>query len=65
MNETAKKDSIIIWQEGNEDMPVGEPALLITPYSDVITITQEGRYVNVSYSSLKELSNVLKKLKSE
>lgn len=52
--------SIVIWQEVEEG--VGEPAILLTPWSDVITITQEGKSINLNYETVKELCKQLKTL---
>jgi hypothetical protein len=64
MTTTVNKDSIVIWQETkNEDMPVSEPALVITPFSDTIYIEQEGHQINLNYGSLDEFCRVLRSMK--
>lgn len=54
------KNCILIWQDVPEG--VGEPAILITPYSDCIILQQEGRYININYETVKELCKHLKNM---
>lgn len=63
MKTQTAKNAIVIWQEAPEDMGVGEPALLIEMYSDVLNITQGDNCISVNYEALKELCSVLKTAK--
>lgn len=58
-----RKESFIIWQEGTDDNPIGEPALLIESYSDVFSIQQEDRSININYDSIDGLIKLLKQIK--
>lgn len=49
----ANSNNKILWQSGQEDTP-GEPAILIEGYSDIMTISQDGNYINLNYESLKD-----------
>jgi hypothetical protein len=55
----------IIWQNVSEDLGVSEAALLVEKYSDVITITQEGRHININYETIDEVVKLLKQLKKD
>lgn len=59
--ETTRKDGIILWQVPPDEL--GEPALLITPWCGSITISQEGRYINVSNDCINELCRALKAIR--
>jgi hypothetical protein len=60
---STSKDSHVLWQE-NED-GIEEPALLIEPFSDVISITQKAVSFNLTYEAVDEFCRVLKKIKAE
>lgn len=58
---------LILWQE-NKETGVGEPALAITAYSDVIQIEQGSvnggvQIININYDSVAELCRELRKTK--
>lgn len=55
--------SVIIWQEGETGENVGEPALLISPYSDCVSIQQGEDYININWQSLNEVIKHLKEMK--
>ena len=57
----SNRESFIIWQ--NNPDGVGEPALLIETYNDVFSITQEDRFIQINYSTVKELCRIMKQLK--
>lgn len=56
----SNRKAFVIWQ----DNPDGnaEPALLIETFHDAFTITQDGRYVQINYSTVKELCRIMKQL---
>jgi len=58
MTDTAKVDSIVIWQ--SQEPGVSEPAILIEPYSDVMRVTSEGGYIQINYESLEEFVKALR-----
>lgn len=62
MTEKNHEESYTLWQEAGEDS-VSEKPLIVSSYSDVICISQEGREINVNYESVNELCKLLKKLK--
>lgn len=55
-----KSKVVIIWQCGNEDAPVAEPALRVQFYSDSIEIKQEGDAILINYETVDALIKVLK-----
>jgi len=63
IQKTAKENTILWQQVEDEEGGIGEPALLIEEFMDVVTITQEDRYVNINYDSIDELCKVLKQAK--
>lgn len=58
------KNPHVIWQCDPED-GVSEKALVVETYSDVVTIKQDGRYINVNYGTIDDLCRLLRKLKNE
>jgi hypothetical protein len=65
IQEKTRKESYIIWQEGTEDLPVPEQALLIESYNDIFSIQQEDRSININYDSIDGLIKLLKQIKKE
>lgn len=63
MIEKTNKDAIVLWQDGEEGIP-GEPALLITAYSDCIEVKQEASEIRINMESMPELIKVLNGLKN-
>lgn len=61
--EHIRKEAFVIWQEGEEEHLVGEPALLIEAYSDIFSIQQEDRSININYDSIDGLIKLLKQIK--
>lgn len=58
MTKQISENQVLIWQDTAEGMP--EPALLITKYEDIISVEQEGRYINLNPETLKEFIKALK-----
>jgi hypothetical protein len=63
MNTATIDNGRVLWQEGTDDMPIAEPALLITGNADIVTVEQEGRYINLNYESVDEFIKVLREIK--
>ncbi|WP_407522701.1 hypothetical protein PDL71_15530 [Lacibacter sp. MH-610] len=57
--EAPAKESVVFWQT-NEENGVGEPALLIEFYNDVMQISQDGERININYESIKDLVKILR-----
>jgi hypothetical protein len=55
-----KLTHIVLWQEHPQD-GVGEPALLLVCYDDVISIRQAGQEILVSRTSVEDLVRALRK----
>jgi hypothetical protein len=53
-----------MWQNGEED-GIGEPALLIEGYADVINITQSDGMISINYETLEELIKTLRAVKKD
>lgn len=53
---------VVFWQEGSEDSPIAEPALLISSMNDgdILEIQQEDRFVLVNSESLAEFIKAIK-----
>lgn len=58
-----RKGDVVIYQSDSEG--IGEPALLLQPYSGLMCITQEDRAININYDTFKELIKAMNKLKQE
>jgi hypothetical protein len=65
IREASKWIRAIIYQTGNEDTSVPEPALIISRYSDVIEIQQEDRTINLNPETVPEFMKVLKSAMKE
>lgn len=62
MHEKGSKDTWVLWQtEPEEGAP--ESAVMIEAYGDVISITCEGRVININYESVDELCKLLRQIK--
>lgn len=65
MNTTkANKESHVIWQESKYQDNMGEPAILIEGYDDLIVLTQDGNSININHNTIKALHTIMNKLKS-
>lgn len=60
ITETPAKVSKVMWQQGDQDNNIGEPALLIEFYSDTVSITQEGRCINLNKETLPDFIKLLR-----
>lgn len=60
---TCAKISKIMWQTNDDD--IGEPALLLEGYSDVLNVTQGKSCISLNYETLDELLKQLLVLKAE
>jgi hypothetical protein len=50
-----------VWQDAGEDMP--EAAVMIKEYNGpALTITQEGRELNINYKSLREFAKLFNQI---
>ena len=63
MTEKPRADAIIIWQENAQMEGVGEPALLLNPYNDLLEIQQGKRSIAVNYDNIDELIKALRTIK--
>ena len=61
----ADPPAAIFWQSGDDDNPMGEPALLVQRYSDTTTIIQEERYININNASIPALIKLLREMSSK
>lgn len=61
IDKTATDKTIIVWQEVDDGIP--EPALMVTPYSDTINITQGANSINLNYDTVNEFCKLLRKLR--
>lgn len=59
---TNYKNSVILWQDDDEEGVTGEPALLIEGYNDAVQIIQKDNQITLNYHSIKELIKALKKV---
>jgi len=57
----SNENSTIFWQEWVE-YSAGEPAILIENYTDCVTLTQEGRHVNINQHELAAFIKVLQQI---
>lgn len=55
----------VIWQEGDGESSIGEPALLVSAYSDVFTLKQGACEVNINYETIPELIRLLRDIRKE
>lgn len=60
MIEMNNRKTVTFWQTPKGDGEIGEPAMMLTSYSDVLEIKQEGRWVQVTRSCLSEFIKALK-----
>lgn len=60
MIEVNNRKTVTFWQTTKADGEIGEPAMVLTPYLDVLEIKQEGRWVQVTRSCLSEFIKALK-----
>lgn len=60
ITETPAKVSRVMWQQGDQEQNIGEPALLIEFWSDSVSITQEGRSVMINKETIPDLIKLLK-----
>lgn len=58
-HEKTAKESYVFWQISNEGIP--EQAILIEFYDTTISLTQEGRLININRDSLNEFIKIIKK----
>ncbi len=56
------KSAVVFFQEGSNEMPIAEPAILIENYESHITLSSEGGYINLNIESLPEFIKHLKTL---
>jgi len=56
-----KSGSSIIWQHiMDDDIKLnGEPSLIISSYSDILCIKQEGNTININFENIRELIKTL------
>lgn len=59
-HDLTKTSKAVIWQEGNGETTFGEPALLVSVYSDIFTIKQGGGEVNINYETIPEMIRLLR-----
>jgi hypothetical protein len=59
--QSVNEKSIVFYQSWSEDN-AGEPAIIITPYSDSIGLVQEEREILISKHELKAFIKQLQKL---
>lgn len=50
--------AVLFWQEWEDDA-MGEPAIIVTPYSDIVELNQEGRHINISKHEVKSFIKLL------
>ena len=62
MKHENRKGSVTVWQNSQEN-GVGEPAIVVEPYNDVIEIRQEDRYITINYETINALVRLLKTIK--
>lgn len=55
-----KDGTCIVWQQGEEGIDVGEPALAIEFFGDCICITQEESIVRINFGTVDDLCKILK-----
>lgn len=56
----------VVWQTGNDDNPVPEPALTLCQYSGpMILLKQEGSEILINTETIPELIKILKKFSKE
>lgn len=55
----------VIWQEGDGESSIGEPALLVSVYDGIFTIKQGGEEVNINYETIPELIRLLRDIRKE
>jgi hypothetical protein len=60
IREASKWIRAMIYQTGNEETTVPEPALIVSRYSDIIEIQQEDKTINLNPETVPELVQVLK-----
>lgn len=59
-----RQDSIVVWQQTNNDQAVPESALLISFWTDIINIKQDGREITLNYESIDVICTALKSQKN-
>lgn len=60
ITETPAKVSKVMWQQGDTENGIGEPALLIEFYSNSVSITQEDRHITINKETIPDLIKLLK-----
>ena len=65
LRETGPGTKAVIWQEGDGETSIGEPALLVSVYSDIFTLRQGAEGVNINYETIPDLLKMLRRLHKE
>jgi hypothetical protein len=58
----ANKFNTIYWQQGDGDVTIGEPAILVEVYSDSISLEQEGNVIRLNFETLPDLAKHFNKI---
>lgn len=56
------KDNTIYWQQGDGDMTIGEPAILVEVFLDCISLEQEGNVIRLNFETLPDLAKHFNKI---
>lgn len=60
---TINKSSLVMWQEPkSDDTPIGEPALLITKYGDVLCIRQGDSEIIITLECVPEFIKAVQRV---
>lgn len=58
--DTSSECKVIYQTSDDDDMPIGEPALIVNNYSECIEIKSDTGFVNINRSTVNELVRVLR-----